>query len=456
MRHRRFLLLTLWLTFLTLACNLTGTQAPPTIAPRPTATPPPTIGYATLSPNQLPQGASTAVASAASSLINLANEIETDRLMLHIDSLQNFGSRHVNSGYDRSDRGIGAAATYIKNEFEKIRAQSPSLAVFEQAFDVEWGGVSSQPYNVVAFINGTEPGAGTILIGAHYDSVTTDPEDGNTFAPGANDNGSGVAALLELARVLSMQQHRSSIMFVAFSAEEINRRGSLAFVQSYLKPRNIDINVMINLDIIGSPMDSNGAMDPSNVRIFSAGPNESASRQAARMLELLALNHVPYMALSVQDAEDRENRYGDHMSFSEAGYPSVRLTESLEDRSRQHNDRDTIDGVQGAYFTQVTRMILTIVTSLADGLRPPRNIALRDSGNGTRTLVWEPIAGASGYVVALRRPGALRYEQFEINEGDSTSVTWDGFVPDRFAGLAIAAKDSEGLMGPLSPEFAIR
>jgi hypothetical protein len=197
-------------------------------------------------------------------------------------------------------------------------------------------------------------------------------------------------------------------------------------------------------------------MDTGTVRVYSTGPNESTSRQAARMVELLALNHVPYMALVLQDAEDREGRYSDHLSFSEAGYPSLRFVESMEDLSRQHNDRDTIDGIQGAYFTQVTRTILTIVTSLADGLRPPRNIALRDAGNGTRTLVWEPIAGASGYVVALRRPGGMRYEQFEINEGDTTSVTWDGFVPERFIGLAIAAKDSEGLMGPLSSEFTIR
>jgi Zn-dependent M28 family amino/carboxypeptidase len=444
------------LALLALACTLSSTQSPPTLAPRATPTPQPTIGYATLSPDELPEGAATTVASVASSLINLANEIETDRLMLHVDTLQNFGSRHVNSGYDRSDWGIGAAATYIKGEFEKIRAQSPSLAVFEQAFQVEWEGVGSQPYNIVAFINGTEPGAGTILIGAHYDSITRDPDDATSLAPGANDNASGVAALLEMARVLSARPHRSSIMFVAFAAEEINRRGSQSFVREYLLLRDIDINMMINMDIIGSPTDANGAMDTGSVRVYSTGPNESTSRQAARMVELLALNHVPYMALVLQDAEDREGRYSDHLSFSEAGYPSLRFVESMEDLSRQHNDRDTIDGIQGAYFTQVTRTILTIVTSLADGLRPPRNIALRDAGNGTRTLVWEPIAGASGYVVALRRPGGMRYEQFEINEGDTTSVTWDGFVPERFIGLAIAAKDSEGLMGPLSSEFTIR
>lgn len=455
------LLFLLWLSVLMLACNLSGTQAPPTLAPRPTWTPPPTIGYATLSPEELPEAASTSVAAAppavAAGLVNLANQIETDRLMLHIDTLQSFGTRHVNSGYGRSDWGIGGAATYIKEQFNKIQAESQGrLVPFEHSFEVEWAGVSSQPVNIVAFLSGTEPGAGTILIGAHYDSTSHDHEDGSALAPGANDNASGVAALLELARVLSTRSHRASIMFVAFSAEEIQRQGSRAFVRDYLQPRGIDINVMINMDIIGSPSDGNGRMDDRSLRIYSSGPNESSSRHAARTVELLALQHVPYLTFSLLDAEDREGRYSDHLSFSEAGYPAVRFIESLEDVARQHTDRDTIDSIHGAYLTRVTQAILTVVTSLADGPRPPQNIALRDAGNGARTLVWEPIPGAAGYVVALRRPNGMRYDRFEINEPGTTSVTWDGFVPDRFIGLAIAAKDAEGLMGPLSSEFVIR
>jgi hypothetical protein len=455
--HFKTALAALWLSIVVLACNLTGSDAPPTIAPRPTFTPIPTIGYATLSPEELPEVASTRVASVDASLINLANQIETDRLMLHIDNLQNFGTRHVNSGYSRSDWGIGAAGSYITAQFERIRNDTQGrLVVFQHSFELEWQGVRSQPYNVVAFLSGTEPGAGTILLGAHYDSISIAFDDGTAPAPGANDNASGTAALLELARVLSTRNHRASIMFVAFSAEEVQRRGSIAFVRDYLLPRAIGINTMINMDIIGSPWDANGAMNDSMVRIYSTGPNESPSRHAARMIELIASVHVPYMTIGLQDAEDRQNRYSDHMSFSEAGYPAVRFVEGLENTSRQHNDRDTIDGIQGAYLTRVTQTILTVVTSLADGLQPPRNMALRDADSGLRTLVWEPIPGAAGYIVALRRPNALNYDYFEINEPNTTSVTWDGFVPSRFVGLAIASRDAEGLMGPLSPEFTIR
>lgn len=453
----RALLIVAWLAVLALACNLTGTQAPPTIVPRPTATPPPTIGYATLSPAELPQEAATRVASVDVGLANLTNQIESDRLMLYVDTLAGFGTRHINSATNRSDWGIGAAASYIKGEFEKIRADSQGrLVVFEQPFEATWAGATTNPSNIVAFLSGTEEGYGTILIAAHYDSRSEDVENGDVPAPGADDNATGVAALIEMARVLSTRNHRASIMFVAFAGEEEGRLGSIAFVRDYLQPRGIDINVMLNMDIIGSPTGRNGALDEGSIRAFSMGPDDSPSRQAARAIELIALNHVPNMVINVQPAADREGRYSDHLSFSDAGYPAVRLIESVEDQTRQHSQTDTIDQVQAGYLTRVTQTILTILTSLADGLHPPRNIALREAGNGARTLVWEPVPGASGYIVALRPPNALRYEQFEINDPATTSVTWDGFVPERFVAVAIAAKDSEGLMGPLSAEFTIR
>jgi hypothetical protein len=163
------------------------------------------------------------------------------------------------------------------------------------------------------------------------------------------------------------------------------------------------------------------------------------------------------MIVMPQNSVDRENRYGDHLSFSDAGYAAVRFTQSLEDSTRQHNDRDTIDGVQGLYLTRATQTVLTIVTALADGLRPPpANFALRDAGNGMRTLVWEPVPSASGYVVALRTPNSLTYQSFDITDAGANSVTWDRFTPDNFYSVSIAAKDASGLMGPLSPEFIIR
>lgn len=449
------ILFALGMLFVALACNLT-TSEPPTLIPRATNTPPPTIGYATLSPDELPTQAVTVVAQVDPTLINLTNCVETDRLMLHIDSLQNFGTRHVNSPYNLPNQGIGAAYNYILSEFEQISIESQRrLTVFSQPFSLNFAGVQSQPQNVVAYLTGTETGGGTIVLGAHYDSISIDFEDGSAYAPGANDNGSGVAAIIEIARCLSAQPHRKSIIFVAFSAEEVGRRGSIAFVNDYIKAFNIDLVGMINLDIIGSQTGPGGSIDDRNIRLFSIGPNQSPSRHLARTMELIATKNMPNMRVVLQDAEDRPERYSDHMSFTAAGYPAVRFIESLEDRARQHNNSDTIDDVQGGYLTRATQTVLTAVVALADGPRPPSNMALRDEANGLRTLVWEGIPDASGYVVAVRPPGAMNYSYFEIPD-PRTNISWDGFIPTRYEGVAVAAVNATGLMGPLSSEYPIR
>jgi hypothetical protein len=410
------------------------------------------LGYATLSPQELPAQA-TSLPQGQLQLLNFLNQVESDRLMSHVLTLQNMGSRHVNSGYDRADWGIGAAYTYVEGQFQAIRAQAPDFFVFDQEFALNFAGIDSRPKNIIAVIQGTEIGAGTIIIGAHYDSITFDPEDGASLAPGADDNGSGIAALIELARVLSTRPHKASIMFVAFSAEEVGRKGSIAFVNDYIKARNIQVRAVLDMDIIGSEIAGNGAINDSQFLVYSTGPDQTPSRQLARTLNFLSANLASPLQVIVVDAEDRPKRYSDHMSFSSEGYPAVRFIEANEDPKRQHNAQDTIDRVGGGYLTHATQTILAVVTGLADGLQPPNNMVLRDMGNGLRKLVWGPIPGAVSYVVALRSPGSLFYnQQFETPQ---TSVEWDGFIPARYSGVAVAAKDANGLIGATSAEYVI-
>src|SRR5262249_55665683 len=141
--------------------------------------------------------------------------------------------------------------------------------------------VSSQ--NVVAIMQGTDVGAGVILVCAHYDTMPADFTNGQADAPGANANASGVAAMLEIARIMAAKPHRATLIFAAFTAEETGRQGSLTFVQSYLQAQKspIDLRAVLNLDMIGNgtPADT-GA--PASIRLFSAESNESASRQLAR------------------------------------------------------------------------------------------------------------------------------------------------------------------------------
>lgn len=452
-----WVLLPLLIGISTLACTLAESSAPPTLIPRQTAEPIPTIGYVTPSPLELPDSASppapTAGAKTDGGLTSMMNEVEVDRMMAHVRAMEGFYTRHVNSPQDRDDFGIGAATRYINRQFEEIQAQSQgALYVFPHEFTIEWDGVRTRQTNVVAIISGTEVGAGTIILGAHYDSRGDDDRDTLGYAPGANDNATGVAALIEMARIMAKRPHRSTLIFVAFSAEEIGRKGSIAFVNDYVKRNNIDLLAYINVDAIGSQVFADGTVSDRQIRVFSQGPNDdSRSRQIARMTNLIAFNYVPSMEVVVQDAIDRPGRYGDHFSFEEAGYPSVRFIEMAENYAYADTS-DTLDGVHAGYFQRSTQAILAITSAMANGPRPPQNIALRDNGDGTRTLIWAEVPDAAAYVVALRRPDAMIYQQFETAE---TSIVWDGFTAQNFASIAIAAKDANGLMGPLSDEIIV-
>lgn len=450
------ILLGVWFAFVLLACNLTSPE-PPTLVPRATATPPPTIGYATLSPDELPDELTTPLPpSSNASLLNLMNQVSPDRLMAHVQALQNFGTRHVNSTYTSPNSGIGAARTYIANQFKEIEAQSQGrLRLIPHSFPVEWQGVTSTAENIVGYLAGRETGAGVVVVGAHYDSISMDIADGNAYAPGANDNGSGVAAVIELARIMASmpQPPRSTVLFAAFSAEEIGRLGSKLFVRDYVQAYNLEVNAMINLDIIGSSTGPDGSVRDREIRVYSEGPNESRPRQLARALNLLTFNYMPDFSLVLLDGADREGRYSDHMSFSEAGYPAIRMIEPLEDIHRQHTARDTIEDVQPNYLARATQAVLVATTALADGPRAPRNVVIRDSGNGMRSLVWEPMPDAVSYVVALRYPGSLQYDQYF--ETADTNISSEIFTASRLAGIAISGRDANGLLGPLSNEYFI-
>jgi hypothetical protein len=436
-----------------LACNLTE-QPPPTLPPRPTATPPPTIGYTPLAPNQLPAQATSAPQS-QNNMLSVLTQISTDRLMQHVQVLEGFGTRHIASPYDQSYFGIGAARDYIYGQFQEISQQSPenNFAVSQQPFDLTYQSQNYSAYNIVGILNGTEVGADIIVLGAHYDSTSLTAESSLVNAPGANDNASGVAALIEIARVLSQRPHRQTLIFVAFSAEEVGRLGSQAFVDDYIVANNLPIRAMLNMDIIGSSVGPDGQYNDRQIRLFSLGPNNSPSRQLARTIDLFDVIYVPEMDIILEDGEDRLGRYSDHMSFTEAGFPAVRYIEATENRNRQHNDADVYGALQPQYLTHAAQSILAVMNALADGPRPPLNVSLRVNGDGTQTLFWEPVLGAASYLVVLRTPGSLVYsDQFVTEE---TSTVWDGFVATRYEAIAIAARDANGLIGPLSTEYII-
>ena len=433
-----------------LACNLgTSSNAPPTLAPLPTYTPQATLGYAAVRPVTIADIGVTPPPPADDILAAWLDQVESDRLMSHVRSLQDFETRHIDSTQTSAREGIGAARQYIKDQLEIFRGASDgNLYIFEDRFlAYVTPDKRTTQHNIVGAISGTELNAGTIIVGAHYDSIGTPRESGSVVAPGANDNGSGVAALLELARILSASQYKAAVMFVFFSAEEFNRQGSISFA-AWIRDHGVDVLGMINIDTIGNIHDFSGNRESRFMRVFSDGPNDtSVSRKLAREADFLRYNYDLSLELQVQDAIDRENRYGDHFSFSELGYPAIRFINAFEEK-RNADPNDTIEFIEPDYLRRATRTTLAVVASLADGPRPPENIVLRNREDGKGELVWEPVEEATTYIIALRPANSLIYQQLPFDE---TKLAWEGFSD--YAGIAIAAKDARGLIGPLSHEI---
>ena len=438
------------LLWLLLACNMgTSENAPPTLAPLPTPPPQATLGYTAPGPVTVAEIGATPEEPPVDVMGELLAQVESDRLMQHVRSLQEFQTRHIASPQDSRTEGIGAARQYIKDQLDLISSASGgNLYTFDLRFDAYITPDELTPqYNLVGAIGGSEVNGGTILVGAHYDSIGLERTSGSVYAPGANDNASGVAAVLEMARILSASKYKATVMFALFSAEEIDRQGSRAFA-AWIKQSNIDLVGMINLDTIGNVHDFAGIVNDRQLRVFSAPPNStSPSRKLARSANFLAYNYELDMDLQVQDAIDRENRWGDHFSFSELGYPAVRFINAHEEK-RNADPTDTIEYIEPDYLRRATQASLAVLLSLADGPRPPANIALRNREERAQELVWEPTA-AQSYIIALRPPGSLIYAQ-QI-QFDETKLSWDGFAD--YEAIAIAAIDERGVIGPLSSEI---
>ena len=431
------------------ACGLYNAPVPATLDTRPPATntplPTPT------SARNLPDNATSAhpVNPQVSALLD---KVQSDRLMQTVSTLADMRTRHVLSP-PAATTEISTARDWLVGQFAAIHDANPTrpIDVWTLPVPMTFNGVSLTAQNVVAVFQGTDIGGGVVVVGAHYDSVAADFFNGSAYAPGADDNGSGVAALLEIARIVAPMPHRATIMFAAFTAEETGRQGSLAFVNGYLRAQNppIDVRGMINLDTIGSDTGPNGQVDPHAIRVFSDVPNESPSRQLARQFALFVTTYLGNATMVIESAEERVGRWGDQQSFSAAGYPSLHMIEGLENSAHEHSALDTVDNVQPDYLMLTTRAALIGVILLADGPLPPADVARRTSPEGD-LLVWTPVPGASGYVIALRMANSLDYDQVMAVQ-NATQITWDGLTKYTYA--AVGAVDADGRMGPLSSEL---
>ncbi|MFQ5433859.1 MAG: M20/M25/M40 family metallo-hydrolase, partial [Anaerolineae bacterium] len=361
MPSRRILLLVPF-TFLLMSCSLlAGPQRP--ALPTPPATAPPIDASFTLT-GELVTDPVSSVAPAVDPAINqLLNEVSQQQLTGYVQTLTGFGTRNSFSAVDREDFGIGAARLWIYNEF--LRVGNGRLQVRFQDFPLNYNGKFANQQNVVATLPGAGPNPSIIVIMAHYDSRVAGITDGVSRSPSADDNASGVALLLETARIMSARQWNQTVVFVALAAEEQGTFGSRYFVQeTYLN--NVDVLAAMNFDTVGGRPGI-----PQSIRLFAPDLLTSLSGQLARYFDLTSGMYVPTFSLTIIDALDRDGRYGDHREFIKAAMPGVRLTESEENPDLLNSVRDTWDLIDYGYLQQVVQITVAMLANAAGGPPPP-------------------------------------------------------------------------------------
>lgn len=446
--RRRFFIFILLLLLPSLACSLLATPPRP-IIPTPIPTAPPLAVQLGVPEEMVLDPVSNVVPKVDPEIARLVNLVSRQNLMVYVQTLEGFRTRNTFSTVDRQDFGIGAARLFIFNELARVG--SGRLQVQFDNFALPLSGIQTQQQNVVAILPGTSPHAGVVVLSAHYDSRTFDPNDGESVAPGANDNASGVAVLIETARLLSSQTWNQTIVFVAFAAEEQGRHGSRYFVSDRLLA-GWTIDAVFNNDIVGGRPGI-----PQAIRVFAPGPDNSEPLQLARYMNLISGIYLPTFLVDLQQTIDREGRYSDHISFLDAGVPALRLTESQEDFNSQHSSFDTSEKLDYNYLMQVTQLnLVTVANIIGAPPKPPAPLVAPMADPGAYILTWSPDPLAAGYALSFRPLGTSEYPPFRfVNGPQAGNVALTGFDPLTTYAVSIAAIDQNGRISLFSPEILV-
>ncbi|NHC47609.1 M20/M25/M40 family metallo-hydrolase [Motilibacter aurantiacus] len=368
-------------------------------------------------------------------LRDLLAEIDPARIEAIVRKLVSFGTRHTLSAQDDPVRGIGAARDWIFAELSSYAAASGGrMTVETQSYLQQPASRIPTPTvisNVIATLRGSRQPERVYVVSGHYDSRVTDVLDATSDSPGANDDASGVAAVMEMARVLATKDPDATILFVAVAGEEQNLYGG-RYMASRLRAANVDVQAMLNNDIIGSSTGDDGKRERYTVRCFVQGipPNESASRastrrsiggendsparELGRFIAEVAQNKSTGMSVRLIYRLDRYLRGGDHTAFLEQGYPAVRFTEPNEDFAHQHQDLRTENGVvygdlpefcDWDYIARVARVNLASLWSLSQAPGMPANVRVITSTLTNDTVLTWALDGSGlteGYEVVWR------------------------------------------------------
>ena len=412
-------------------------------------------------------------------LPEILQEIDSGRVEATIRKLVSFGTRHTLSAQDDPVRGVGAARDWLFAELNRYAATSDGRMTVElQSFVQPVSARVPEPTrltNVVATLRGRETPDRIYVVTGHYDSRVTDPLDGTSDAPGADDDASGVAVVLELARVLATRAPAATIVLAAVVAEEQGLYGSDHLAQSF-RDAGADVQGMFSNDIVGTGDAHDGSpAEPHVIRLFTegvptaetaaeanvrrsvGGENDGPSRQLGRFTA--GVTEGTGMTVRHVWRRDRYLRGSDHISFLRRGYPAARFTEPRENFNHQHQDVRVEDGVQYGdliefcdfeYIARVARVNAAVVWSLAQAPGTPKGVVIDTTGltNGT-TLRWEPSTepGRAGYELVWRETSAPDWTD-SLAVGDVTTVTVDLSKDNVFFGVRAVGRD--GARSPVS------
>ena len=377
-------------------------------------------------------------ASTDAKLRSIIAPVSQAQLRHTIETLVSFGTRHTLSSQTDRKRGIGAALEWTRGEFQRYSADCGNCLTIVDPSETVTGSRIPTPTRVrdmVAIQRGTERPNDVVIIQGHIDSRVSDVMNATADAPGANDDGSGVAAVLEAARVLSKHKFPGTIVYAALSGEEQGLYGGKVLAD-YAKAQGWNVVTVLNNDIIGGTCGSDGVCDSTHARVLSEGPrsqgqpeldapthslggeNDAPSRNISRYLDSLADRMK--LGLDVRQIwrTDRFQRGGDHIPFLQMGYPAARVSVAIENYNWQHQDLrtengikygDTIDHVDFPYLAKMTKLNIAALAGIASAPPPPEPKV--EGGVSTDTTVtWPAVAGASSYKVSWRRTDANNWE----------------------------------------------
>ncbi len=405
----------------------------------------------------------------------ILSQISEQRLAGILQKLGSFGTRNTLSSTDSTTTGIGAARQWI---FDEMKKSSSRLQVSFDTYQVPKGGRITRDIelrNVVAVLPGKS--ARRIYVSGHYDSFAavrpaagsaprqagaaapgaTPPAAGqaaaappvDNLAPGVNDDGTGTALVMELARVFgeSGVDFDATLVFVAFAGEEQGLIGATRHAEKAAADKVV-IDAVLNNDMIGNVQGGDGLQDSIHVRVFSEGPEDSPSRQLARYIVRAGAAYVPTDQVTLVARYDRFGRGGDHTPFNQRGFTAVRITESVENYERQHTALDTFEGVNVPYFVRNVKLSAAAMASLA--LAPPSPVVTSDRGQPTlgrqpsgydANLRWKASPGAVGYKVFWREAWTPDW-QHEIRVGNVTEYVLPAMsIDDYIFGVAAIGPD---------------